>query len=367
MPTQTENQVKNYIDVQITRQTSFLPRQSFGLSLFIGHTVLSPVVRVATYASITEVAAVYTTTDPEYLAAADFFAQGGNAKQLLIGYKASGETYVQALAAIQAIRDDFFAVAIQSTTPSDQTAVGAWALSQPREIQAWFRSAVADIINVVTGSDTTTVPALLKAASNNNARVTYYTNSWSSTNLTGRFPELAQMARVLTVDENKVSGPGSTAWYLQPIVGFIGDNFTTTQRRNMEDKNVEYLFNDGARTVTNGGKMAGGEWGDIMHGVAWVEARTGEAVYDTLQGFSNRLSKVPYNDEGIAVIADAVRKVLNIAVGTSFIDEGYDLTVPAVEDTLAQDRASRTLKDVRFVAKLSGAIKYVEIRGIVTV
>ena len=60
--------VTNSIQVNITRDTTVVERSSFGIPLFIGETVLSPVIRVATYSSLNEVKVKYSAgKEPEYL------------------------------------------------------------------------------------------------------------------------------------------------------------------------------------------------------------------------------------------------------------------------------------------------------------
>jgi hypothetical protein len=184
--------IENFINVQITLLTSFIPRTGFGTPLFIGETkptganvtgstytqttttvtvnkanhgltvgqeleidiltgtavdgdyvVLTtptantftytaptltatgtlnyaPIFRVESYASPAEVLAVYIDTDPEYLAAQAYFAQG-DVNPLMIGWKKSSESYSQALTAISGFRDDFYAIAIQSNDLAIQT------------------------------------------------------------------------------------------------------------------------------------------------------------------------------------------------------------------------------------------------------
>jgi hypothetical protein len=61
-----------------------------------------------------------------------------------------------------------------------------------------------------------------------------------------------------------------------------------------------------------------------------------------------------------------LRSRLKLAVDSDFIDT-YTVEVPKLEQTLAEDRANRRLKDVKFTARLKGAVKFIEVRGVLTV
>ena len=356
--------IRNRVQVEILRDTAAVSRVSFGVPLFIGTTVLDPVVRVASYANIDEVAEAFETTDPEYKAALAFFSQQPQPRQLIIGYKASGETYVQALAAIRAINDTWFAVAIADNDldTADATTLATTVSALPGLRQLWLRSDDADILD---GTSTTDLAAVLKAASFDQARVVYHSLSATA------FPEMAQLGRVLPIPESRTTGPGSAAWHDQPIVGIPGDNFTITQINVLDaqggtGKNVEYFVNVAGAVRSMGGKMAGGEWGDVMHGLAWLGTRLSEDVYELIARAGNRREKVPYTDEGIARVEGVVRDRLDKGVSIGLLVDDFTTSAPLREDTAFGDRVNRVLRDVTFEANLAGAIKFAQISGVVT-
>jgi hypothetical protein len=336
-----------------------------------GNMTVAPVKRVASYASMEEVATDFLATTPEYLAAEAFFAQGGNAKQLLVGFKTATETYTQALTAIRALRDDFYAIAIQDTTKAVQLALAATVLGLAGRKAVFFRT---DDANTLVDGNTTHLGAELKALNNDNAQAVYHYNAWTSTNTTGRFPEWRIMGRVLPIVENQLQAPGSTSWHNQKVVGIEPSfspaggklSFTQTERNILNFNNVEALESDGANVRTLGGKMAGGEWGDVIHGAAWLEARLEEDLYNLLTTQADRFSKIGYDTKGIAQVESVIRARLQKAVNTRFIDADYTVTTPTVEQTEATDRANRVY-NAQFEARLIGAIKFMTIQGTLTV
>jgi len=359
--------IQDRVRVEIERDTSAVARVSFGVPLFIGTTeITSPApLRVASYSNISEVEAVYATTDPEYKAALAFFSQRPQPRQLVIGFKASGETYVQALSAIRLINDTWFAVAIAANNiaTADATALADAVSALPGLRQVWFRS---DAAGVLDGSSTSDIAAVLKAGNYDQARVVYHSLAATA------FPEMAQLGRVLPIPESRTTGPGSAAWFNQPIVGIPGDNFTRTQINVMDardgtGKNVEYFVNiAGLGVLSMGGKMAGGEWGEIMHGLAWLSTRLSENVFELLARAGIRREKVPYTDEGISRIESVVRDTLDRGVSIGLLVEGFTTSTPLRENTDFSDRVNRILRDVRFDADLAGAIKFTDISGVVT-
>jgi hypothetical protein len=436
--------IENFINVQITLLTSFIPRTGFGTPLFIGETLptgtpitggtysqttttvtvtktahglsvgqeisvdaltgtavdgeyvvatvptantftytagtsltttgnitFAPVIRVGSYASLEEVAVVYDTTDPEYLASQAYFSQG-DVNPLMIGYKKSSESYSQALTAIRAIRDDFYAIAIQNDDLSVQTAFGTTVLGLAGEKIAFYRTSDANTLNAGNSTD---IASVLKAVDNDYVHVTYHYNTYSGTNITGLFPEMAYMGVILAITETPTFSAGSFAWHNQKVVGItssfnpVGGKraFTQTERNTLNTKNADAFESDGANVRSLGGKMAGGEWGDVIHGTAWLKTRLGEDFYQLLATKADLQQKVTFDVNGLAEVEQTLRNRLNLAVDSNFIDSNYTVSVPKLQDTLAEDRANRTLKDVKFTARLTGAVKFIEVRGIVTV
>jgi len=351
--------IRDRVKVEILRDTSAVSRVSFGVPLFIGETDIS--VRAASYANLEEVADAYETTDPEYLAASAFFAQTPQPRQIVIGFRdsAAPETYVEALEEIRAVNDEWFCVATQETDPSvaDATALATAVSALPGTRQVWFRSADADILDSTSTED---IAAELQDANFDQARVVYHTAA--ATN----YADMAMLGRVLPIPESRVSGPGTAAWHDQPIQGIAGDSFTSTERSAAEDKNAEFFISVASATRAMGGKMAGGEWGDVMHGIAWLETRLSEDIYQLLSRAADRRQKIPYTDEGISRVEGVVRNRLDIGADIGLLTPDFTTSVLRREETEFDDRANRILRDVNFDAPLAGAIKFVNVSGIVT-
>ena len=119
--------------------------------------------------------------------------------------------------------------------------------------------------------------------------------------------------------------------------------------------------------------MAAGEWIDVIRFRDWLAEEIKVYVLNVL--VNNE--KVPYTDAGIAIIEGAIRQSLrqgqvNGGIAPVEYDEegnknlGYTVTVPLAANISANQKASRILTDVKFTARLAGAIHVVEIKGSLT-
>jgi hypothetical protein len=347
--------IRDRVKVQILRDTSAVARVSFGVPLFIGTT--DEGVRAASYANLEEVGAVYAESTPEYKAALAFFSQQPQPRQLIIGFKDDTESYTEALTEIRVVNDEWFCVAIESRNPADALTMAPAVSALPGLRQFWF---VSSDVNTLNPADETNIAYQLRELNFDQARVVFHRQGATI------FPDMAMLGRVLPIPESRTSGPGTAAWHDQPIVGITGESFTSTERSALESFNAEFFINVAGATRAMGGKMAGGEWGDVMHFVAWLETRLAEDVYELMARAANRREKIPYSDAGIARVESTVRNRLDIGVSIGGILDDFTVTVPRREDTQFGDRANRVLKDVNFEANLAGAIKFVEISGVVT-
>ena len=128
--------------------------------------------------------------------------------------------------------------------------------------------------------------------------------------------------------------------------------------------------NIGGRGIMREGCVHSGEWIDTIIGVDWLTARMQEDVFVALAASL----KVPYTDDGIAVIVNQIIARLQIAQGTGFLafDEdlgkqlGFLITYPSRSDVSASMRAARILQNIKWSAGLAGAIHLVKIEGTVS-
>jgi hypothetical protein len=138
---------------------------------------------------------------------------------------------------------------------------------------------------------------------------------------------------------------------------------TDSQQGFLDDKNVNYMIGIAGVNVTQNGKVAGGEYIDIIRFIDFIQARMQEKIFATLAN----ATKIPYTDAGIAIIEADVRTVLERGVIQGGIVPGsIVVNVPRAADISTNDKAERILTGITFSAQLSGAVQAVVINGTVS-
>ena len=148
--------------------------------------------------------------------------------------------------------------------------------------------------------------------------------------------------------------PGSNTWAYKTLTGTSVDKLTGTETVNLLNKNVNTYENIGGVNATTNGKMVGGEFVDVMIGVLWLTARMRERIWFRLVN----TSKIAYTQAGVSIIEAEVRAQIQEGIRNNFLADS-PAPVISVPDVLAVDpnlRATRTLEDLSFEARLAGAI-----------
>lgn len=173
------------------------------------------------------------------------------------------------------------------------------------------------------------------------------------------FPEAAWSGGILPFD------PGSITWFAKTLIGITVDDLTSTQKSKALGNNVNTYTVIGGISITQNGTMASGRFIDIRRGVDFIQARMEENIFFQIAN----LPKIPYTDAGVAIIENEIRFVLNEGIDKDILAEDPEptITVPKVLSVSANDRANRLLPDVKFEARLAGAIHKVIVRGTVSV
>lgn len=121
--------------------------------------------------------------------------------------------------------------------------------------------------------------------------------------------------------------------------------------------------------VTSEGIVAGGEYIDIVDSEDYIIQ---QMTYKT-QKLLNNTDKVPYDNNGIAMLESIAKDVLQTAYNNGMIatnadgSPAYSIDYVLREDTTEADRAARRYLGGNFKFALAGAIHKVEITGEITV
>ena len=105
--------------------------------------------------------------------------------------------------------------------------------------------------------------------------------------------------------------------------------------------------------------MPDGDYVDVIRGADWIQARMQEKILFTLVNSD----KIPYTNDGIALIEADMREILITARDVNGILASFTIDTPDVADISAIDKGNRFLPQMEFEGVLAGAINKTQIRG----
>ena len=184
------------------------------------------------------------------------------------------------------------------------------------------------------------------------------------TNADTEYPDAAWAGRVFTIQ------PGGETWALKQLASITPSPLTATQKQTVVNKGGNtFEFYQAQIALTNPGKVAAGEWIDVIRFRDWLK----DYIQTNMVQMMINRDKVPYTDAGIGLCTNNMRKSLQKGqdVGGIAPDEldaagktvpGFVITYPRSVEVDANTKASRVL-NIGFTARLAGAIHVVEITG----
>ena len=173
------------------------------------------------------------------------------------------------------------------------------------------------------------------------------------------FADAGETGRCLPLD------PGSETWAFKTLAGVPPSNLTATRKANILGKAGNTYTVVAGIAITENGKVAAGEYADVVRFRDWLTARMAESIFGALA----RAKKIPFTDGGISVIEGLVRAALaaGVAAGGLAANPAPVVVVPKAADVSTNDKAARRLTNVKFDAKLAGAIHGTDISGTISV
>ena len=261
-------------------------------------------------------------------------------------------TIATGMTAIKAADNDFYGVALASHNKQDILDMAAYV-----ETQTMLFGTSTDEPGAYAQASTDDVLSQLK-------KNEYYRTYCDVRKDTSDYEEVAKMARCFAID------PGGETWALKSLASVKTDGWTETEYTTIKNKNGNTYEKVRNISVTQNGKVVAGEWIDIIRFRDWLVEEIQTNVFTLLKNNDN----VPYTDAGIAMVENVVRKALEDGqdrggIAPTEYDEnnnenpGFVLAVPLASEITPTQKATRDLKDVKFTARMAGAIHTVEIKG----
>jgi hypothetical protein len=296
------------------------------------------------------------TTDPIYKAALVFFSQIPHPPRLFIGFDGNAGNVDTDLINLTNENNDWYGLCDVMHNENRAVEIAQWIEAHEKV----FVTVLHDPDNITAAAtDTTSVAHQLM--SNNFFRTAW----WWHTN-PEHFPDVAIASRSFT------KYPGQETWANQRLAGVQSTFLNETTFNNIFAKNGNSFEPFRNISITQNGKVAGGEWIDVIRFRDWLCEEIKVTIFQ--QMVDNR---IPYTDPGIAIIRSRLQQALDRGVDRGGIApkevdiEGnlvpsYTISVPLSMTISANDKANRILRDVYFTARLTGAIHVVQIQGTLT-
>ena len=347
--------LNDIVEVNITRQTTSVAVAAFNVPLILSQFATNKTnpafSRARVYGSLAELYADgWRSTDAVYNMAQTIFSQNPSVNKIVVGRKDSNDATIDAaLNAIANENNDWYGIVVDQSLVSSFADVASWVETAKKFAIFWITD-----VNAYDPSKSTDLASVLKLANRNRSAVV-----WHATPAGGAdYPDAAWMGEGFPYE------PGTSTWAYKTLNGVTPDTLLASQETALKAKNCNYYMTVGGVSITQEGKVASGEYIDIIIGTDWIEARLREAVYSAL--VNNR--KIPYDDTGIAMIEGLVKGVLNEAASKGILQaDSIAVTVPKYADIPQADKLARKLPDVKFSALYQGAIHSVTINGTISV
>lgn len=347
--------LKDIVTVNITRETTSVAVAAFNvpmiLSTFATSKTTTTFTRARVYGSLAELTDDgWASTDAVYKMANAIFMQNPTVNKIVVGRADSGDADVAAsLNAIMSEDNSWYGLLVDQAMASDYDDIAAWVEANKKIFIFWTTDA-----NTPDGTKATDPASVLKTAGYDRSAVIFHTAPSTGND----YPDAAWMGEGFPYD------PGTSTWAYKTLKGVAADNITPAKETALQNKNCNYYSEVGGVNITQEGKVASGEWIDIIIGTDWIEARLRENVFSAL--VNNR--KIPYDDTGITLIEGLVKGVLNQAAAAGILQaDSIVVTVPRYADIPQSDKLARNLPDVKFTALYQGAIHRTTINGTISV
>lgn len=264
---------------------------------------------------------------------------------------------VDSLTALSLVDDDWYALVSTFRSIDDVVLLAAY-------IEGVFKifGVSSSAVGIYDAASTTDIGYLLKASA-------YFRTFVMFSEDVANFPEAALMGRFLPLT------PGTEQWSFKTLAGVAVINPSTTKVNAMKTKNVNFCQVMAGKNISREGKVAGGEFIDVIRLIDLLRARMMEEIFGSLF----RADKIPMTNGGITVVENDVQGVLtanqkiggiapdDVDADTGDLIPGFETDFPKISEVDANDRAARILSGGTWSAKIAGAIIAVDINGTVTV
>ena len=335
-------------------------RSGFDLGLILGSSaVIQTDDRVSVYTGLSEMLdAGFKTGDPEYQAAALYFAQSPAPPRLAVGVKGEEESWLQALTACREANTEWYACYPCGAAKEDITALAPYVEAVSPEAYLFCDSKEEGIL---TGAEDNLFAALQEAGYRRTFPL-YTTREYGG-------------AAVMGCAMGANTGDPDSAFTLRnkPLSGMTAEPLTAAQVTKVEEQGGNLYLNRGVYfDLLEPGVSADGSYFDEVLYLDITVNNIKRAVMDLLQ----QSPKVPQTEGGVTTLVGVINGVLDEMAQIGFIGpgtwtgpkiqnlntgdtlpKGYLVQTQSLLDQSREDRENRRAPKITIALKLTGAIE----------
>lgn len=305
---------------------------------------------VAKYASTEEIlAAGWAEDDPVYMAAAIAFMNG--ASELYIAVKKEEDSGITDALNRALELPGWYGIAVVGEEQTEYKKVADWAETNSK-LFGYTADCSESISNPVPSTYNYSFGVCTKKAAENE---------------NNEYIAVAMMAKAMSYQA------GSETWAYKTLSGVEADDLTAAEIMQLKAANLNYYVECAGKDITLDGKTTSGEYIDVIRFRDWLVNDMQTRIFNLFI----KNPKVPYTDNGIALIQNQMIASLKEGQNVGGIAQteydaegneipGYTTSVPTSSGVSDADKASRTLSNCTFTARLANAIHIVEISGTLT-
>ncbi|WP_186650074.1 DUF3383 family protein [Fluviispira vulneris] len=354
--------VDNVVEVNITKQSSFVKEKSFNIPLILGFNSLpvfttdNPVLTFSEPSELLDTKIGFKSTDKEYLIAQNIYAQSPSISQFMVGKRCVSSINSDPTKSVYKINDDlelinkannsWYALFLADFDEEKDLLLAAKWIEASKNKIASFRTTNRDILDATKLTD---ISNKLSNIGFNRSMLTYHTTA-------NEFPDAAILGKYLS----KKAGTYCLAH--KGLESISAQSLIEKEFKSLQAANCNVYTDILGVNSYQDGRVLHKTTNFIDNTIAedYLKSELQSRIFGALKSEDGKIS---FDDDGLEIIATQIKSVLSQFEKDKIILKNWDVNVPKLNEISKIDRPKRELKNVKFNAVLNGAIQKVVING----